>query len=81
MLLNVNNNKTGMLGLNHKLLMKMRMMSTLNDVMSNQFKNAEEYAYNLEQTKNYMENQIVWESRQKDIKRSKPCAQVFYGPQ
>ncbi|GJT83632.1 hypothetical protein Tco_1057974 [Tanacetum coccineum] len=58
-----------------------RMMATLNDVMSNQFKDAEEYAYHLEQTKNYMENQIVWESRHEDIKRSKPHAQVFYCPQ
>ncbi|GJY22916.1 hypothetical protein Tco_0396574 [Tanacetum coccineum] len=58
-----------------------RMMATLNDVMSNQFKDAEEYAYHLEQTKNYMENQIVWERGQEDIKRSKPYAQVFHGPQ
>nr|GEV80498.1 copia protein [Tanacetum cinerariifolium] len=36
-----------------------RMMATLNNAMSNQFKDAEEYAYHLEQTKNYMENQIV----------------------
>ncbi|GJS10510.1 retrovirus-related pol polyprotein from transposon TNT 1-94 [Tanacetum coccineum] len=33
-----------------------RMTCTLNDVMSNPFKDAEEYAYHLEQTKNYMEN-------------------------
>ncbi|GJU90584.1 retrovirus-related pol polyprotein from transposon TNT 1-94 [Tanacetum coccineum] len=42
-----------------------RMMATLNDVMSNQFKYAEEYAYHLEQIKNYMER------RQENIKRSK----------
>ncbi|GKC24874.1 hypothetical protein Tco_1027024 [Tanacetum coccineum] len=36
-----------------------RMMATLNDVMSNQFEDTKEYAYHLEQTKNYMENQIV----------------------
>ncbi|GKE53172.1 hypothetical protein Tco_1488328 [Tanacetum coccineum] len=58
-----------------------RMMATLNDVMSKQFKDAKEYAYQLEQTNNYMENQIFWKSRQEDIKRSKPYAQVFYGPQ
>nr|GEY15314.1 hypothetical protein [Tanacetum cinerariifolium] len=58
-----------------------RMMATVNYVMSNQFKDAKKYAYHLEQTKNYMENQIVWESRQEDIKRSKSYAQVFYGPQ
>ncbi|GJT56355.1 hypothetical protein Tco_0991409 [Tanacetum coccineum] len=45
-----------------------RMMDTLNAVMSNQFKDAEEYAYHLEQTKNYMENQIAWKIRQVDIK-------------
>ncbi|GJW04277.1 hypothetical protein Tco_1563133 [Tanacetum coccineum] len=36
-----------------------RMKVTLNDALSNQFKNAEEYAYHLEQTTNFMENQIV----------------------
>ncbi|GJX84023.1 hypothetical protein Tco_0333504 [Tanacetum coccineum] len=36
-----------------------RMKATLRDMMSNQFKDAEEYVYHLEQTKNYMENQIV----------------------
>ncbi|GJY75287.1 hypothetical protein Tco_0480403 [Tanacetum coccineum] len=35
-----------------------RMEATLRDTMSNQFKDTEEYAYHLEQTKNYMENQI-----------------------
>ncbi|GJW84572.1 hypothetical protein Tco_0157717 [Tanacetum coccineum] len=35
----------------------------------------------LEKSKNYVENQIVWESEQEDIKRSKPYALVFYGPQ
>nr|GEV70514.1 hypothetical protein [Tanacetum cinerariifolium] len=45
------------------------------------FRNAEEYAYRPKQSMNYIENQIVWESRLKDIKRSKPYAHVFYGPQ
>ncbi|GJY23149.1 hypothetical protein Tco_0396807 [Tanacetum coccineum] len=49
-----------------------RMRATLNDALSNQFKNAEEYAYHLEQTTNFMENQIVWESRQEDIRRLVP---------
>nr|GEZ53573.1 hypothetical protein [Tanacetum cinerariifolium] len=31
-----------------------------------EFKKAEEYAYHLEQTSNFMKNQIVWESRQED---------------
>ncbi|GJZ15273.1 hypothetical protein Tco_0550950 [Tanacetum coccineum] len=57
------------------------MEAVLRDMMSNQFRDAEEYAYHLEQSKNYMENQIVWESRQEDIRRSKPYAHVFYGPQ
>ncbi|GJU23399.1 hypothetical protein Tco_1156741 [Tanacetum coccineum] len=35
-----------------------RMEATLRDMMSNQFRNAEEYAYHLEQSMNYMENQI-----------------------
>nr|GEV85846.1 hypothetical protein [Tanacetum cinerariifolium] len=35
------------------------MRATLNDALSNQFTNAEEYAYHLEQTTNFMENQIV----------------------
>ncbi|GJW84197.1 hypothetical protein Tco_0157342 [Tanacetum coccineum] len=53
------------------------MEATLRDMMSNQFRDAEEYAYHLEQSKNYMENQIVWESRQQDIRISKPYA--LYG--
>ncbi|GJW52659.1 retrotransposon protein, putative, unclassified [Tanacetum coccineum] len=36
-----------------------RMEATLRDMMSNQFRDAEEYAYHLQQTKNYMENQMV----------------------
>ncbi|GJV36871.1 hypothetical protein Tco_1409348 [Tanacetum coccineum] len=58
-----------------------RMEATLRDIMSNQFKDAKEYAYYLEQKKNYMENQIVLESRHKDISRLRSCALVFYGPQ
>ncbi|GJW72737.1 hypothetical protein Tco_0132107 [Tanacetum coccineum] len=49
-----------------------RMKATLNDALSNHFKNAKEYAYHLEQTTNFMENQIVWESRQEDIRRPVP---------
>ncbi|GJR53685.1 hypothetical protein Tco_1404206 [Tanacetum coccineum] len=45
-----------------------RMRATLNDVLSNQFKKEEEYVYHLEQTTNFIENQIVWESRQEDIR-------------
>nr|GEX12969.1 hypothetical protein [Tanacetum cinerariifolium] len=41
-----------------------RMEATLNDILSNQFKNAEKYAYRLEQTTNFIKNQIFWESRQ-----------------
>ncbi|GJX42242.1 hypothetical protein Tco_0257232 [Tanacetum coccineum] len=36
-----------------------RMEATLNDMLSNQFKNAEEYAYHLEQATTFKENQIV----------------------
>nr|GEW57309.1 retrovirus-related Pol polyprotein from transposon TNT 1-94 [Tanacetum cinerariifolium] len=46
-----------------------------------EFKNAEEHAYHLEQTTNFMENQIVWESRQEDIRRPVPKPLVFFGPQ
>ncbi|GKD27125.1 hypothetical protein Tco_1233339 [Tanacetum coccineum] len=49
-----------------------RMEAMLRDMMSNQFRNVEEYAYHLEQSTNYMENQIVWESRQDDIRQSEP---------
>ncbi|GJT99613.1 hypothetical protein Tco_1109952, partial [Tanacetum coccineum] len=58
-----------------------RMEATLNDMLSNQFKNAEEYAYYLEQATNFMENQIVWESRQEDIRRPVPRPLIFFGPQ
>ncbi|GJV96862.1 hypothetical protein Tco_1548439 [Tanacetum coccineum] len=58
----------GCMGYRKWLLMKMRMKAALNDSLSNQFKNAEEYAYHLEQTTNSTENHIVWESRQEDIR-------------
>ncbi|GJU49587.1 hypothetical protein Tco_1219142 [Tanacetum coccineum] len=54
--------------------------ATLRDILSNQFRDAKEYAYHLEQSQNYMENQLVWESRQEDLRRPKPNALVFYGP-
>ncbi|GKC17873.1 hypothetical protein Tco_1014655 [Tanacetum coccineum] len=58
-----------------------RIEATLNDMLSNQFKNAKEYAYHLEQTTNFIENQIVLESRQKDIRRPVPRPLIFFGPQ
>nr|GEU76330.1 hypothetical protein [Tanacetum cinerariifolium] len=58
-----------------------RMEATLNDMFSNQFRNAEEYAYHLEQATTFIENQKVWESRQEDIRLLIPKALVFYGPQ
>ncbi|GJW13710.1 hypothetical protein Tco_0017843 [Tanacetum coccineum] len=58
-----------------------RMKATLNDMLSNQFRNAKEYAYHLEQATNFMENKIVWESRQADIRRPVPKPLVFFGPQ
>ncbi|GJS23735.1 MAK10-like protein [Tanacetum coccineum] len=57
------------------------MEATLNDMLSNQFRNAKEYAYHLKQATNFMENQIVWESRQEDIRRPIPKPLIFYGPQ
>ncbi|GJU06816.1 hypothetical protein Tco_1123246 [Tanacetum coccineum] len=58
-----------------------RMEATLRDTLSNQYRNIEEYAYHLEQSTNFMENQIVWESRQQDIPRIVPKTPIFYGPQ
>ncbi|GKE35939.1 hypothetical protein Tco_1455261, partial [Tanacetum coccineum] len=58
-----------------------RMKATLNDALSNQFKNTEEYSYHLEQTTNFIENRIVWESRQENIRRPVPRPLVFFGPQ
>ncbi|GJS40945.1 putative reverse transcriptase domain-containing protein [Tanacetum coccineum] len=57
------------------------MEATLNDMLSNQFKNTEEYAYHLEQVTNFMENQKVWESRQEDIRRPILRPLVFFRPQ
>ncbi|GJT22987.1 hypothetical protein Tco_0892924 [Tanacetum coccineum] len=58
-----------------------RMEATLRDSLSNMSRNAKEYAYHLEQSTNFMENQIVWESRQQDIPRTIPKTLIFYGPQ
>ncbi|GJV55794.1 hypothetical protein Tco_1456799 [Tanacetum coccineum] len=58
-----------------------RMEATLRDSLSNLSRNAEEYADHLEQSTNFMENQIVWESRQPDIPRTIPKNLIFYGPQ
>nr|GEW48810.1 hypothetical protein [Tanacetum cinerariifolium] len=58
-----------------------RMEATLNDMLSNQFKNAEEYAYHLEQATNFMENRIVWESRQEDIRRIVQRPLILFRPQ
>ncbi|GJX76274.1 retrovirus-related pol polyprotein from transposon TNT 1-94 [Tanacetum coccineum] len=45
-----------------------RMVATLKDMLSNQFRDAEEYAYHVEQARNFMENLIIWESREEDLK-------------
>ncbi|GKC19246.1 hypothetical protein Tco_1021396 [Tanacetum coccineum] len=58
-----------------------RMEATLNNMLSNQFRNTKEYAYHVEQATNFMKNQIVWESRQEDIRRPVPKPLVFFGPQ
>ncbi|GJW54055.1 hypothetical protein Tco_0098140 [Tanacetum coccineum] len=58
-----------------------RMEATLKDMMINQFKDAEDYAYHIEQETNYMENQIVWESKEEDLMIPKKEATVFDGPQ
>ncbi|GKB17459.1 hypothetical protein Tco_0851382 [Tanacetum coccineum] len=46
-----------------------------------EFKNAEEYTYHLEQATNFMENQIVWESKQEDIRHQVLRPLIFFGPQ
>ncbi|GKD35674.1 hypothetical protein Tco_1251183 [Tanacetum coccineum] len=56
------------------------MKATLRDFLSNMSRNAKEYAYHLEQSTSFMENQIVWESRQQDISRTIPKTLIFYGP-
>ncbi|GJR30048.1 hypothetical protein Tco_1106280 [Tanacetum coccineum] len=56
-----------------------RIETTLRDSISNMSINAEEYAYHLEQSTSFMENQIVWESKQQYISRTIP--KTFYGPQ
>ncbi|GKB23956.1 hypothetical protein Tco_0863357 [Tanacetum coccineum] len=58
-----------------------RMEATLRDSLSNLSRNAEEYAYHLEQSTNFMENHIIWESRQPDILRTIPKTLIFYRPQ
>ncbi|GJS59943.1 retrovirus-related pol polyprotein from transposon TNT 1-94, partial [Tanacetum coccineum] len=58
-----------------------RMEAIIRDMLSNQFRDAEEYAYHLEQSKNYTKNKVVWESRQEDLSRLKQDASVLYGPQ
>nr|GEV08012.1 retrovirus-related Pol polyprotein from transposon TNT 1-94 [Tanacetum cinerariifolium] len=47
----------------------------------NNITHSREYAYHLEQATNFMENQIVWESREEDIRRSVPGPLIFFGPQ
>ncbi|GJV55344.1 hypothetical protein Tco_1456349 [Tanacetum coccineum] len=42
-----------------------RMEAKINDMMSNQFRNAKEYAYHLEQSMNYMNNQIYGNTEEK----------------
>ncbi|GJT94856.1 retrovirus-related pol polyprotein from transposon TNT 1-94 [Tanacetum coccineum] len=58
-----------------------RMEATLRYSLSNLSRNAEEYAYHLEQSTSFMENQIVWKSRQQDIPCTIPKTLIFYGPQ
>ncbi|GJU74821.1 hypothetical protein Tco_1266226 [Tanacetum coccineum] len=58
-----------------------RMEAIIKYMLSNQFRDAEEYAYHVQQAHNYLENKMVWKSRQEDLKRPKLDALVFYGPQ
>ncbi|GJY17302.1 hypothetical protein Tco_0388793, partial [Tanacetum coccineum] len=58
-----------------------RIEDTLKDMIKNQFTDAEEYAYHLEQAQNYMETQIVWENGQEDLITLKKDTLLFYGTQ
>ncbi|GJY20267.1 hypothetical protein Tco_0392833 [Tanacetum coccineum] len=53
-----------------------RMKATIRDMPSNQFIDPEEYAYHLEQAHKFIENQVVWENRQEDVKR--PYKDLFF---
>ncbi|GJX79642.1 hypothetical protein Tco_0327791 [Tanacetum coccineum] len=89
--LNNNNNKNGMHGVEETVIDedervptifdRARIEATLNDMLSNQLKNAKEHAYHLEQAKNFMENQMVWESRQEDIRQPILRPLIFFRPQ
>ncbi|GKE05010.1 hypothetical protein Tco_1397028 [Tanacetum coccineum] len=57
-----------------------RMEATMKGIMSNQFRNAKEYACHIEQAKNYMENQIALESRRGDLMVPNKDTMVYYGP-
>ncbi|GJR69750.1 hypothetical protein Tco_0015815 [Tanacetum coccineum] len=47
----------------------LRIEATLNDMLSNQFRNAEEYTYHVEQVTNFMENQIrVYKQNQRKVR-------------
>ncbi|GJT44096.1 retrovirus-related pol polyprotein from transposon TNT 1-94 [Tanacetum coccineum] len=50
-------------------VLKAKIKATIKDMLSNQYRDAKEYAYHLEQAHNNMENQVVWESRQEDLKQ------------
>ncbi|GJT20420.1 hypothetical protein Tco_0890357 [Tanacetum coccineum] len=65
-----------------------RIEATLRDSLSNLVQNAEENGptsaptiTTQEQSTSFMENQIVWESRQQDIPRTIPKILIFYGQQ
>ncbi|GKE71131.1 hypothetical protein Tco_1529203, partial [Tanacetum coccineum] len=57
-----------------------RMEATLRDSLSNLSRNTKEYAYHLELSTSFMENQIVWEIRQQDIPHTIPKTLIFYRP-
>ncbi|GJY33222.1 hypothetical protein Tco_0417691 [Tanacetum coccineum] len=57
-----------------------RMKATIRDILSNQFRDVEEYAYHLEQAQKFIENEVVWESIQEDLKCPQPDALNLYGP-
>nr|GEU87610.1 reverse transcriptase domain, reverse transcriptase zinc-binding domain protein [Tanacetum cinerariifolium] len=60
-----------------------RMKELLDNMMKKRYKISEENVYHLEQAKNHIENQIVWESREEELIPQDPKkeAPIFFGPQ
>nr|GEU37781.1 hypothetical protein [Tanacetum cinerariifolium] len=60
-----------------------RMKETLDDMMKVRCKTTAKYVYHIEQATNYLNNQIIWESKKEELIPHIPKkeALVFFGPQ